>query len=146
MASKKELKRFSEIDIESFDDKYGDYLSQEQVAREYYVSTSTITSWVKKGKMFPSVKYMFGSKPIHLFSPGDVAKYKNELNIKDHNDSTIKDDFFEFLNERDYSLSYKMPFFLAFMKHVNDVGEADIDDVLTIILLSTKIESIENCQ
>lgn len=37
-----------EVDIETFENKYGNYLSQEQVAREYFVSTGTITSWIKK--------------------------------------------------------------------------------------------------
>ena len=51
-------------------------------------------------------------------------------NIKEHNDSTIKEDFFEFLEERDYSLSYKMPFLLAIVKHIDSIGDAKIEDVL----------------
>ena len=47
-----------------------------------------------------------------------------------HDDSTIKEDFFEFLEERDYSLSYKMPFVLAFVSEINSIGDADIDKVL----------------
>lgn len=124
------IERITEVDINSFEDKYGDYLSQEQLAREYYVSTGTITSWIKKGKIVPSLEYKFGSKFLYLFSPIDAEKYKKELNIKDHNDDTIKEDFFEFLEERDYSLSYKMPFMLAFIKHINAIGDAKIDDVL----------------
>ena len=53
------------------------------------------------------------------------------MDIPVHNDDTIKDDFFDFLEERDYSLSYKMPFLLSFIKHMNSVGDADIEDVLT---------------
>lgn len=119
-----------EVDINSFEEKYGDYLSQEQVAREYFVSTGTVTSWVKKKKIVPSVEYRFGNKSIYLFSPDDVEKYRKELNIKEHNDSTIKEDFFEFLEERDYSLSYKMPFLLAIVKHIDAIGDAKIEDVL----------------
>ena len=98
------IERISEVDIDSFEDKYGSYLSQEQIAREYFVSTGTVTSWIKK--------------------------YRKELNIKEHNDSTIKQDFFDFLEERDYSLSYKMPFMLSFIKAVNTIGDADIEKVL----------------
>lgn len=65
-----------------------------------------------------------------MFSPDDVEKYRKELNIKEHNDSTIKQDFFDFLEERDYSLSYKMPFMLSFIKAVNAIGDADIEKVL----------------
>ena len=124
------IERITEIDINTFEDKYGDYLSQEQLAREYFVNTGTITNWIKKGKIKPSVEYKFGSKSLYLFSPDDVEKYRIELGIKEHNNDTIKQDFFEFLEERDYSLSYKMPFLLAFVKNVNTIGDAKIDDVL----------------
>ena len=124
------IERISEVDIDSFEDKYGSYLSQEQLAREYFVSTGTVTSWIKKRKIIPSAEYKFGSRSIYLFSPDDVEKYRKELNIKEHNDSTIKQDFFDFLEERDYSLSYKMPFMLSFIKAVNAIGDADIEKVL----------------
>ena len=124
------IERISEVDIDSFEDKYGSYLSQEQIAREYFVSTGTVTSWIKKRKIIPSVEYKFGSRSIYLFSPDAVEKYRKELNIKEHNDSTIKQDFFDFLEERDYSLSYKMPFMLSFIKAVNAIGDADIEKVL----------------
>ena len=125
------IERIQEVDINTFEEKYGDYLSQEQVAREYFVSTGTVTSWIKKGKIVPSVEYKLGSKSVYLFSADDVEKYRNELGIKVHDDNTIKEDFFEFLEERDYSLSYKMPFMLALMDELNTIGDANIDDVLT---------------
>ena len=124
------VERIVEIDVTNFEDKYGDYLSQEQLAREYYVSTGTITSWIKKGKILPSVSYPFGNKKIYLFSPEDVKRIRQELNIPEHTEETMKQDFFEFLDERDYSLSYKMPFLLSFIKNVNSIGDADIEDVL----------------
>lgn len=124
------IERITEVDINSFEDKYGNYLSQEQVAREYFVSTGTVTSWIKKGKIKPSVEYKFGSKSLYLFSPDDVEKYRKELDIREHNDNTIKQDFFDFLEERDYSLSYKMPFMLAFIKYIDSIGDAKIDNVL----------------
>ena len=125
------VERIVEIDVNSFEDKYGDYLSQEQLAREYYVSTGTITSWIKKGKILPTVSYSFGSKRIYLFSPEDVERIRQELNIAEHTEETIKRDFFDFLEERDYSLSYKMPFLLSFIKNMNSIGDANIEDVLS---------------
>jgi hypothetical protein len=125
------IERIQEVDINTFEEKYGDYLSNEQLAREYFVSTGTVTGWIKKGKIIPSVEYKFGSKSLYLFSPDDVNKYRMELGIKVHDDSTIKEDFFNFMEERDYSLSYKMPFLLAFIAEINSIGDADIDNVLT---------------
>lgn len=125
------IESIQEVDINTFEEKYGDYLNQEQIAREYFVSTGTVTSWIKKGKLVPSLEYKFGSKSIYLFSPEDVDKYRQELGIKAHDDSTIKEDFFEFLEERDYSLSYKMPFMLALIAEINTIGDANIEAVLT---------------
>lgn len=124
------IERITEVDIHSFEEKYGDYLSQEQVAREYFVNTGTITSWIRAGKLTPEVQYKFGSKTLYLFSPDEVEKYRKQLGIKEHNDATIKEDFFAFLEERDYSLSYKMPFLLAFIRHVDSIGDAKIEEIL----------------
>ena len=60
-----------------------------------------------------------------------MEKYRKELNIQEHNDETVRDDFFAFLEERDYSLSYKMPFLLSFIDHMDTIGDAKIEDVLT---------------
>lgn len=125
------VERIVEVDIHTFEEKYGDYYSQEQLAREYFVNTGTITSWIRKGKITPTVEFPFGSKKISLFSPEDVEKYRKELNIQEHNDDTVRDDFFEFLEERDYSLSYKMSFLLSFIDHMDTIGDAKIEDVLT---------------
>lgn len=125
------VERIVEVDIHTFEEKYGDYYSQEQLAREYFVNTRTITSWIRKGKIAPTVEFPFGSKKISLFSPEDVEKYRKELNIQEHNDDTVRDDFFVFLEERDYSLSYKMPFLLSFIDHMDTIGDAKIEDVLT---------------
>ena len=125
------VERIVEVDIHTFEEKYGDYYSQEQLAREYFVNTGTITSWIRKGKITPTVEFSFGSKKISLFSPEDVEKYRKELNIQEHNDDTVRDDFFAFLEERDYSLSYKMPFLLSFIDHMDTIGDAKIEDVLT---------------
>lgn len=125
------VERIVEVDIHTFEERYGDYYSQEQLAREYFVNTGTINSWIRKGKITPTLEFPFGSKKISLFSPEDVEKYRKELNIQEHNDETVRDDFFAFLEERDYSLSYKMPFLLSFIDHMDINGEAKIEDVLT---------------
>lgn len=125
------VERIVEVDIHTFEERYGDYYSQEQLAREYFVNTGTINSWIRKGKITPTLEFPFGSKKISLFSPEDVEKYRKELDIQEHNDETVRDDFFAFLEERDYSLSYKMPFLLSFIDHMDINGEAEIEDVLT---------------
>ena len=124
------IEKIVEVDTETFEDKYGNYLNQEQVARQFYMSTDTIDSWIKKAKIIPDKEFIFGSRKIYLFKPETVEKIRIDNNISLHNDETIYDDFFDFLKQRDYSLSYKMPFLLSFIKHINAIGDADINDVL----------------
>lgn len=124
------VEKITEIDIFSFAERYGDFLSVEQLARRFFVSTSTVNSWVKKGLIDPTASFAFGSKKVHLFSPGDAAQIQKDLHIAEHTDDTIRDDFFAFLAERDYSLSYKMPFLLGFLNRMDGVGDARIEDVL----------------
>ena len=127
---KERIEKIIPVDINNFAELYGSYLSREQLAREYFVNTGTINNWLNKGKIKATVTYPFGSHNIPLFSMEDVEKYRRELNIPLHDDTTIKEDFMAFIRERDYSLSYKMPFLLAFIKHKNSVGDAKIEDLL----------------
>ncbi len=124
------IERITEIDTQSFDEKYGNYLSEEQLAREFFLNTGTVRSWIKKGKITPSVTFPFGSKSIYMFSPENVEIIREQEHIPVHSDDTIKDDFFAFLEERDYALSYKMVFLTGFIQHMDASGDAQIDDVL----------------
>ncbi|MBR2726417.1 MAG: DEAD/DEAH box helicase [Solobacterium sp.] len=124
------VEQIREIDINNFKDKYGDYLNTEQLAREYYLNTATITNWIRKGRIIPDVSFQFGNRTIHLFSPDSVERIRSENDIAVHNEDTVYQDFYDFLHERDYTLSYKMPFLLALIKHMNNIGDADIDAVL----------------
>lgn len=125
------IERIVEVDVNSFAERYEGYWSVEQVARDFFVSTDTVNDWIKKGRIEATASFKFGNKTIRLFSPKDVAAIREQLRIPVHNDETIKKDFFAFLAERSYSLSYKMPFMLGFLKHMNPAtGDARIDDIL----------------
>ena len=124
------VERIVPVNTETFEDTYRNFLNQEQLAREYFLSTGSIITWVKKKKIQPDFTFSFGSRRIYLFSPDNVEHIREENHIPIHDDNTIKEDFFSFLEERDYSLSYKMPFLLSMLKEMNPNGEADIDKVL----------------
>ena len=124
------VQNIMEIDIDSFEDKYEGYISTEQLARVCYVSTGTVNSWLKKGKISPTVSYPFGSKKLHLFSPTDVKEIMKAMGCTEHTDETMKKDFLEFIDEKDYTFSYKMVFMLSFFRHMNSNGEAKIEEVL----------------
>ena len=125
------VERIVEVDAVSYAEKYAGYLSVEQVAREFFVNTGTIKSWMSKHRLEPTVSFTFGSRPYHLFSPKDVEAARTRLGLSVHDDTTILDDFLAFLEQRDYSLSYKMPFLISFIDHMDrTTGDADINAVL----------------
>ena len=124
------IERIVKVDIDDFSEKYKDFLSIEQLAREFFVSTGTITSWIKAKKIIPDAVFPFGTKKIFMFSPQNMENIRKKLNIPEHNEKTLHKDFFDFLEQRDYTLSYKMPFLLSLLKNANSIGEAKIDYVL----------------
>lgn len=105
-----------EIDIFTFEEKYKGYLSVEQLARELFVSNSSVYNWLRKKEIFPDLEFKCGSETIRMFKPERVEEIRKLKNLKEHSHETIKDDFFEFLNEKSYTFSFKMVFLLAFLK------------------------------
>ncbi|MDO4466883.1 MAG: hypothetical protein Q4C49_07730 [Bacillota bacterium] len=124
------VERIVEVDVETFEEKYGNYLNEEQLARELFKNTGTIRKWIKDQSIIPDVVIPFGTRKINLFSPENVENIKIIKEIPEHNDETIKKDFFDFLEERTYTFSYKMIFLLGFMKYMDSIGDVDIDDLL----------------
>lgn len=124
------IERIVKVDIEDFSEKYQNFLSAEQLAREFFVGTQTLNQWIKKGKITPDASFDFGSRKIFLFAPESVPKIRADLNLPLHNEKTLHKDFFNFLSERDYTFSYKMPFLLSLLKNANEIGEAKINSVL----------------
>ncbi|MEA1922341.1 MAG: DEAD/DEAH box helicase family protein [Pseudomonadota bacterium] len=116
-----------EINIFTFEEKYPDHLSDEQLARELFVSTSTVKSWVKKGKITPEVTIPFGRGMLHYFSPDRLDEIRSNLGLSKHDDSTILSDLNTFLENGDYAFSYKMIMLLNMLNLVDNAGECDLD-------------------
>lgn len=124
------ITNIKEIDITTFEDKYGDYINHHQLAIECFVNDKTITNWIKKKEIVPDLVLKLGTKPIYLFSEESKQKIFEIKNISPHNEETIRKDFYDFLEAKDYSCSYKMIFMLSVIKNIDRNGEANIDKVL----------------
>lgn len=120
-------RRLEPINIFNFEKEFGHLLNEEQLARELFVSTSTIKAWLKKGDINSYKTIPFGNKVLNYFSEEQLLIIKKEKNIKDRTEQTRKSDFYEFLEKRDYTFSYKIIFLLAMVNHCNDRGELTID-------------------
>ncbi len=118
-----------EIDIFTFEYKYPDHLSDEQLARELFVGTETVRNWVKTGKLVPSVTVPFGRNRLNYHDPSAIPELRSRLGLKVHDETTLFDDFFEFLEKRDYAKSYKMVMMLELLRLVDAHGECDLDQL-----------------
>ena len=125
-------RRIEPVDIFTFEETYGSYLNEEQLARELFVSTGTVKTWLKSGKIKADVQYPFGRKKLSFFQPDRVADIREEQGLKEHTAETRLTDFKEFLERRDYTFSYKIIFLLAFLKVANERFEAALPDILSL--------------
>ena len=103
-------RRVEPVDIFSFEEMYGSFLNEEQLARELFVSTGTVRQWLNKKRIFSDVQYPFGRRNLHFFAPQQVARIREQEGLKEHTAETRVTDFQEFLEKRDYTFSYKIIF------------------------------------
>ena len=125
------IRRIEPVNIHNFENLYGDFLNEEQLARELFVSTGTIKSWLKKGKINADYKHPFGRSTLHFFNPSQVNTIRLTLGLSKHTAETRKEDFLEFLEKGDYTFSYKIIFLLAFLKIQNKLGQAELPVLLS---------------
>lgn len=124
--SEKEIS-MQEIDIFTFEEKYKDYLSLEQAARELFIGTSTLNKWVKSNPSFSSLYLSIGNKMMPYFSSSDLQNIKRVKKLSDHNEETILKDFIDFIDENTLTYSFKLIFMLSMLKLSDKEGEVNID-------------------
>ncbi len=125
-------RRIEPVDIISFEEMYGAFLNEEQLARELFISTGTVKHWLRKGLIASDVQYPFGRKQLHFFDPARVEVIRKEQGLKEHTEETRTADFIEFLEKRDYTFSYKIIFLLSFLKICNERFEAPLTDLVAL--------------
>ena len=123
------VRRIEPVEIFNYEKIYGDFLNEEQLARELFVSTGTIKTWVRKQKIVPDHVISFGQRKLHFFDPERVESIRRENGLSEHNAATRRADFIDFIKTGDYTFSYKMVFMLSFLKNRHQHGEAQLDEV-----------------
>ncbi len=127
-----EERAIEKINIFTFEREYPDYMNEEQLARELFISTGTLKDWIKKGDVKPDIEIPFGRKTLQYFRPERVGEIREEKDLKKHDEKTIYKDFFEFLEKGDYSFSYKIIFILSFLKCMDHTGECSLEDLVDL--------------
>jgi len=123
-------RKIEKLNIFTFEEEYPDHLSIEQLARELFVSTGTVKTWIKKQEIISDVSIPFGRNELHYFNPIQVEKIRRIKNLKFHDEDTQYEDFFEFLEKGDYSFSYKIIFLFSFLKLMDHNGECNLDKLV----------------
>jgi superfamily II DNA or RNA helicase len=125
-----DIVKLQPFDVFTMEKLYGDYLSEEQLARELFISTGTVRSWIRKNQIVADVSMSLGRSKIHLFKPDRVRKIRVEKGLKEHSEKTIVEDFWEFIEKGDYTFSYKMYFILSVLDVVDETGDAVTGDIV----------------
>lgn len=123
------VQRIQEINVKTFEREHGDLLSAEQAARELYTGTNTLVNWVRNGTASADLVIPFGSSKLYFFSNETIEVIRKNKNLGIHNESTIFNDFFEFIKDKQFTFSFKIIFMLSLIKHVDINGEATLDKV-----------------
>lgn len=118
------------INLTTFETEFEGLYDSEQTARELFVSTDSLMDWIKNKEVEPTRILPFGNRKLYYFNKENIEKIRNIKNLIHHNEKTIKKDFFEFINKKNFTFSFKIVFLLGFMKNMNQYGEVDADILL----------------
>ena len=119
-----------EIDIFTFEEKYKDYLSPEQAARELFIGTATLMNWYRRDNGISSLQLPIGSRMVPYFSPSDIEAIRAAHGLGHHDDSTILRDFEAFIDENTLTFSFKLIFMLSMLRLADKEGEVSIDALI----------------
>ena len=128
------VQKIEEINLSTFESNYGDYLSLEQSARELYIGTATLLRWVLSKSVPCDLIIPFGSSKLYMFKPATIDTIRDIKKLTVHSDETIHQDFFDFLNEKIFTFSFKLIFMLALFKSADQNGEAALDDIRVLYI------------
>lgn len=123
------IERIEEVDIETFEEKYADYINANELAKELFISYEMVLDWVKKQKLIPDIFLPIGNKKLPLFLKNNISDYREKFGLKEHSIETIKEDFMQFISKFDYTFSYKFIFLKSFISNLDLKGEANLDDI-----------------
>ena len=118
------------LDIATFESAHAGYLDEEQAARELYIGTSTLRKWVTQGAIQADLMLPLGTRKVYYFRPESLSTIREKKQLGIHTEDTLKEDFLAFLEEKNYTFSFKMVFLIALINHCNKQGEASLESVL----------------
>ena len=118
------------ININTLDKQLEGLFSLEATARQLFIGTNTFKKWIKKYDIKADKILDFGRNKLLYFNAETIEKIRIERGLPLHNDDTIRDDFFNFLEERNYTFSFKMVFLKESLLLSDCNGQIDLDNLM----------------
>lgn len=118
------------VDLFNWQEQAKDMVSQIEFTRRVSVQSETVERYIREGKLIPDLEVPIGERrSFKYFYPETVARYAREYNWKLITPANMKEMFMDMVTAMTMSYSYKPVFILAFLDHMDERGQARIEDV-----------------
>lgn len=119
------------VDLFNWQEQAKDMVSQIEFTRRVSVQSETVERYIREGKLIPDLKVPVGERrSFKYFYPETIARYAREYNWKLITSANMKEMFMDMVTAMTMSYSYKPVFILAFLDHMDERGQARIEDVV----------------
>ena len=119
------------VDLFNWQEQAKNMVSQIEFTRRVSVQSETIERYIREGKLVPDLEVPIGERrSFKYFYPETVARYAREYNWKLITPANMKEMFMDMVTAMTMSYSYKPVFILAFLDHMDERGQARIEDVV----------------
>lgn len=119
------------VDLFNWQEQAKDMVSQIEFTRRVSVQSETVERYIREGKLIPDLEVPVGERrSFKYFYPETIARYAREYNWKLITSANMKEMFMDMVTAMTMSYSYKPVFILAFLDHMDERGQARIEDVV----------------
>ena len=119
------------VDLFNWQEQAKDMVSQIEFTRRVSVQSETVERYIREGKLIPDLEVPVGERrSFKYFYPETIARYAREYNCKLITSANMKEMFMDMVTAMTMSYSYKPVFILAFLDHMDERGQARIEDVV----------------
>ena len=119
------------IDLFNWQEQARDMVSQMEFTRRVSVQSETIERYIKDGKLVPDlIVPVSDHRSFKYFYPETVERYAHQFGWKMITQANMKDMFISMITTMTMSYSYKPVFIRAFFDHMDEQGQARLEDVV----------------
>ena len=119
------------IDLFNWQEKAKDMISVTELVRRVSAQSETVEKYIREGKITADLEVPVGDKHFfRYFKPERIKEFCKEFGWKEIKPSNMKNMFMDMVKTMTMSYSYKPVFLEAFVRNMNSLGEALLEDVV----------------